>query len=187
MTLARLAVGELWPYPLAGDGLQILLDPGDEGLQITLVAGIDKPTPKELAAMRGGPIKLGILPHSPLVWVVLSAERLGLDAPYAIGVHDAARVAALRESARQAAQWPPGHRGLVTVATVDAATTKTRVLRAVTLSQAWHLALSKALEAVPSQITGAQHQRAIDAAYAQYRRPEDMLLACSIVEQAGRV
>ena len=187
MNLVRLAVGELWPYPLAGQGLQLLLEPGEEGLQIMIVAGIEKPTPTETAAMRGGVIRLGILPLSPLVWVVLATERLGLDAPYAIGVHDAARVAALRASARQAAQWAPGHRGLVTVATVDTGTTKTRVLRTVTLSQAWHVALSDALEAMPSQITGAQHQRAIDGAYAQYRQPEDMLLACSIVEQAGRI
>jgi len=50
MTLVALEVGKPWPYPLAGDGLQAAIDPAEQGLSLTLVAAVGRPTPSEIAA-----------------------------------------------------------------------------------------------------------------------------------------
>jgi hypothetical protein len=187
MVLQAYRVGDRWPHPLAGEGLQAVMNAGEQGLQLMLVAGVARPTDRERRALAQGSIRIGILPADPLVWFVLSGEGVSLDAPYGLGLTGPARAGQLLVAADCARFWSDRIRGLVTVALVDTASHLTSELRVVSLSKAWWIALADALAAMPKTLSQGAYDRAMVRDYARWTSPEAVLAASSIVEVGGTV
>ena len=85
MAFEAIQVGKPWPYPLAGEGLEALMEPGEEGVQVTLVAALAKPTVAEVQALTNEPVRLGLLASPPLVWLVLAGRDVSLVPPMRSG------------------------------------------------------------------------------------------------------
>lgn len=177
-------VARPWPHPMPAEGLQMLADPGDEGLSVTLVAAVPSPTRGEVRALTKGRMRLGILPRPPVAYVVLLADGIALDAPYCLGIHNAQDIAQRRASAGLARSWTERQKGLLTVATVDSTTRITRGLRAVTLSRSWWIALADALDQC-GPTDGSARDRSMRETYARYPMVADMARDCAIIEVAG--
>lgn len=186
MSLVGLEVGKPWPYPIPGEGLQALLEPGEDGPQMMLLAAVSRPTPKEVSALRKQPLRLAVLPSPPIVWIALDAGAISLDAPYAIGLGGSERAAALKSSAGMAEAWPENSRGLVTVALVDTDTALIRVLRVVSLSRSWWLALTRGLSACPDDTRPAERDAAVIRDMTRWTTA-DMIASATAVETAGAV
>ncbi|MEW5425086.1 hypothetical protein [Amorphus sp. 3PC139-8] len=185
MPMTRLAVGEMWPWPLAGEGLQALMTPGEAALGITLVAGISRPTREEVRALRKGKIRVALLPAPPLVWIVLSGQGLSLDAPYAVGLHAADQARAIRTSAAAVETWPATGRAPATIAVVDASDRIVKALRTVSLTRPWMAALSAALASCPDGLSVAARDAAIRRDMVRWPTTDAMIASAVAVERAG--
>ncbi|WP_204270669.1 hypothetical protein, partial [Escherichia coli] len=103
-----------------------------------LVASLNRPTPKEVTDLKEGSLRLGLLGHSPLVWIILSAGRsLSLDAPYGLGLGGNDRAVSICRAAASAKIWPETFRQTLTLAAIDHADGMIRALRVVSLSGDW--------------------------------------------------
>lgn len=185
--LARYAVGEPWPHPIAGEGMTLWLEVGADALDAMLVITIASPTNKEVRLLRAEPLRISIVPAAPLVWIVLQTQggTPSVDAPYAVGVNPKAE--ALRSCAALARTRPETQRGTLTVATVDAATGITQVLRLVSLTRTWWIALADALDACPAPISQAEHAAAMHRDMVRWPRTETMLRHAAVSERAGTI
>jgi hypothetical protein len=175
-------VGKPWPHPLTA-GMTAIIDPGDEAPQLMLVCAIPSPTPQEVAAMKTGRLRVAIVPSPPLIWIVLDGGEVSFDAPYALGVETAERRAAIVQSVARAVDWPNTMRNIATIVLVDADTGLIRVLRAVSLTRSWWLALAAGLSAAP--IEAATRDVAISRDLRRWPQTADMLRDAAIVEVAG--
>lgn len=179
-------IGKPWPHPYpVSRGMQALAEPGEEGLALMLLVGIPSPTAPEVRAVKSGRIRIGVLPAPPLAWLVLSVHPLGLDAPYALGLHEAPRRTSLLASARLADAWAEAQRGLITVALADTDTRIIRGLRVISLTRAWWQTFGAAIAACEAPLRRPEHESAIARDYAKWRNPAEMLAACAAVEVGG--
>lgn len=179
-------VGRPWPHPIQPAGLQMLAEPIEDGVGVMLVAAVPHISGQEITALTESPIRLGILPSPPIVYVLLSADGLSLDAPYAVGLHDAALAGALRAGVGLARSWPDDRRGTLTIAVVDGADRILRGLRMVSLSRTWWVKLAAALDRC-GPVTPAALDAEMARAYRRYPDVAAMMHDATIVETAGRV
>jgi len=184
MTPARYAVGEPWPHALAANGLQATLT---EALDLALLAGIWRPTGKEIEAMRIGQLRIGVLPSLPLVWIMLDAGAVSFDAPYALGLEPAEKRASIIEHAAAIGTWPESNRGLISIFTVDSVSRRIGAIRTVTLSRTWWLALADGLRASGAPLSGAAQSAAIKRDYKRWPITAEMFAAASVVEIGGAI
>ncbi|MFE1598154.1 hypothetical protein [Methylobacterium sp. ID0610] len=182
MSLIRYRVGDPYPGPLAGEGLQMTIEPAERSLNAMLVAGLARPSVNEVEALTRAPIRLGLLVRSPIIYVVMAGAGIDLDAAVA-HAGDATR-GPLVAAARAVYAWDEEHRGLLTVTTVDTASGMVRGLRAVSLSRQWWATLATGLEACPVATT-AERERVNAETYRRYPTPAAMLADCSIIEMGG--
>lgn len=186
MTVTGFVVGEPWPYPLRGEGMQALLHPGPEAIELMLVVSIRRPSDDEVTALRERPLRLALLPSPPLVWLLLSAEGLTRDAPYAIGLNAETDRVALLAAARKAHLWAQGTRGLVSITVVDYSGRKIRVLRIVSCTSLWFQTLADALVSADRPLSQSDYDAAIDRDLRRWPATADMLAAATVVEIGGR-
>ena len=177
--MMKIEVGQRWPYAMGGEGLQAVIEPTPEGLSVMLVASMAGPTHQEVRAMKKSPVRLGIVPAAPLVWIVLDGGGVSMDAPYAPALAGIDHYAALQIAPR------PAVRSLVTIPLVDHATCLVRAIRVVSVSAPWMNALADGIAAAGAVDT-AGRDRAMRAGYARWKTTRDMLSDAVAVETGGK-
>lgn len=174
----HLEVGRPHPYPVTGDSMRAVIDADPEaGLRLVLIAGCDRPTAKEIEAMRR-PLRLAVLSSPPLAWIALDAGALSWDAPYSPALASPAHGAEIRAGAARAAGIDPNQRGLVQIDVVDRGLV--HALRAVSLSREWWRVLAEAVAACPHAITERDYLAAI-------ARDQAAMTTAVMISRAGAV
>lgn len=182
-------VGKPWPGPVnLKDGMQVILNPIEDGLSMVMLAAVPQPTPKELQALREQPLRVGVYASAPLVWVLLDAGAISFDAPYAVGIVPEEDRAKILAGARGMAILAPQVRGLAQIDVIDPARgNRIEVLRAATLSAAWWQVFAAAIDAAAGRgpLGAAAHRAAIAAD--QRLSTREMFDRAGAVEVAGAV
>lgn len=185
--LVRYVVGEPWPFPLQGEGLQVMDQVTPAGLDLLLVAAFSAPTAEEVRSLLKDPLKVGILSAgSRVVMIVAATSAVQLDAPYASGLNGRERLRAIDDAAGRAHDWPAGMKRLLTLAIVDLDSTITLGIRTVGLSKDWWTSLAS-LVGSARICTPAERDREAERVWVRYPTVNDMLPDCAIVEQAGAI
>lgn len=179
------AVGERSPLPPVAEGMTALIEATPEIAALQLICAMDEPKLSEIRAMTNKPLRLGILPAPPLVWIVLSGDRISFDAPYAIGLHGAEGAAERVAAAAKSMEWNAQQRGVVAITLINTRGNVVAGLRNLSLSRAWHQTLAQALAASPATLSPAERDAAVARDYRRYAQTSDMLAACRIVERGG--
>jgi hypothetical protein len=185
-----LKVGSSLPYKLEGtDGCTVFMEPtrGDEGIESMFAVSLPQISRREFDALTSEPIRFGILPYAPLVFILLEAPGVTvLDSPFGIGLYPPETVAALLSSARCAHDWPPNVRRSTILAVIDPITQVVQGLRKTTLTRNWWIALCRALERCPTVLSRSEYNDTIQRAYSRWRTPVEMLQDCRTLEEGGK-
>ncbi len=181
--MVSLAVGRPYPYPHPG-GMQVIVEPTAEGLTLLLAVACDRPTPKEMAALRDAPLRLAVLSGRPLTWLALDAGALSYDAPYAAGITEGPHRAAIRAAAETTRALPETVRGLILIVVIDRGTITLN--RLVSCSRAWWRALADSILANDASLAMSDYRRAVAADQARMTTLQ-MIEAAGIVEIGGKV
>ena len=189
MVLVPYKVGEPWPGPVTlRDGMQVILNPAEDGLSMVLLAAVPQPTAKELTALREQPLRMGVYASPPLVWVLLDAGTISFDAPYAVGIVPDRDRAAILAGARAIEAWTTSIRGLMQLDVIDPTRrNRIEILRMASLSSGWWQTFAAAIgaSATKGPLGSAEHRAAIAADQSLSTR--EMFARAAAVEVAGRI
>jgi len=182
-----LSVGAPWPYPMHHEGLGIVASIAADGLDLLLSVTIGNPTRQEIDALRSGPLRVGLMPSPPLVWLVLYGDGISFDTPFAPGLAGSAMSPEHHAAAAKAAEWAPKTRRLLTLGVADTSTGQTVALRAISLTRKWWQEWADCCAQASAPITQAQWQAAQQRDYQRWPSTDALLKSCRMVEKAGAV
>ncbi len=182
----QLAVGEPWPYPMHHQGLGINASIAPDGMDLLLMVTIDRPTRKEIDALRSGPLRIGLMPSPPLVWLVLSGNGISFDTAFAPGLAGSTMTPEHYAAAAKAHEWRKELRRLLMLGVADTSSATPRCC-AVYPSGTWWRKWADYCAEAHQPVNHAQWQAAQQRDYRRWPTTNALLKSCPIVEKAGSI
>ena len=167
--------------------MAIVLDAAGDGLDMLLACMVHRPTAAEIDALTRKPLRIGLLPSPPLLWIMLAADRISFDLPFVPALAGAAMSEEQRCAADKADGWPDTFRRMLTIGVADTYSGLCVGLRTVSLSKAWWSAFGRSTRRLSATVTAAQRDAAMAADYRRLGTTETMMRAALVNEIAGRV
>jgi hypothetical protein len=174
----RLEVGQ--PYPVH---LPESVQYNYRGGQHELLMVMGRLTEEEVAAVRSGPCDFGLLVSGPVIFFLyrFGDEIPWSDAPYSLWLVPAS------ERVEPPTEWRPDTRALLTVILVEQESAIVRVLRAVTFSPEFTMAIHGQIwaQATMRWRGRERYDRTISEAYGKWPHTSDMIRDAQAITKGG--